>query len=342
MEVIRQSHWLASFDQVLKVILSGREPMNAFSDLLKMTKCVSTINDTPSSRIDITFKDENICLSILKRHGNFGLRVIETALQYTPTLVCDRIQTWMRPAFKGALIVNRINLLEVLTMQNTAVTQIHAIAKTVKRLVDHSGKLIGNKTIGSYDFIYTKQINLAWTKIEIEENDFGFMQLESGFKNTNWKKNPKLQNIEKVIVEFTLHKSHKPFIQNLLNTFVTTFPNLKSLILEISYNCHCTSEIEKQHQGLPKKFTKVFSTFENVEVPEQMNEVKFNLQCHCTERIYTRESECPHQLRKAFESYKMITDEKKICQWQKNFDYGNKKSAKILLNVYLRRSPFAI
>uniref|UniRef100_A0A914YUU7 SWIM-type domain-containing protein n=1 Tax=Panagrolaimus superbus TaxID=310955 RepID=A0A914YUU7_9BILA len=299
--------------------------MKAFSDLLKMTKCVSTINDTPT-RIDITFTDENICLSVLKRHGKFGLRVIETALQYTPTLVCDRIPIWMRPAFRAALTFNRINLLEVLTLHNTAVTQIHTIAKNVKRLVDHSGNLIGNKTTGSYDFVYTKQINLAWTKkffsemkfdvkvlkIEIEENDFGFMQIESGFKNTTWNKNPRLDNIEKVIVVFTLHKSHKPFIQNLINTFVTTFPNLKSLILEIGYNCHCTSEIERQHFGLPKKFTKLFSTFENVEIPEQMNDVKFNLECHCTERIYSRELECPHQLRKVLKSYQMITDEKKF------------------------------
>uniref|UniRef100_A0A914QUI7 Uncharacterized protein n=1 Tax=Panagrolaimus davidi TaxID=227884 RepID=A0A914QUI7_9BILA len=106
-EVIRQSHWHASFDQVLKIILSGKEQLMAFGDLLKMTKSVSTVIDTPS-RVDITFNDERICLSILKRHGSFGLRIIETALQYTPTLVCDRIPTWMRPAFKAATTFNRM------------------------------------------------------------------------------------------------------------------------------------------------------------------------------------------------------------------------------------------
>uniref|UniRef100_A0AC35GLF1 Uncharacterized protein n=1 Tax=Panagrolaimus sp. PS1159 TaxID=55785 RepID=A0AC35GLF1_9BILA len=417
-EVIRQSHWHASFDQVLKIILSGKEPLMAFGDLLKATKSVSTVIDTPSrvditfkdericlsilkrhgsfglriietaleytptlvcdriptwmrpafkaattfnlidtpSRVDITFKDERICLSILKRHGNFGLRIIETALQYTPTLVCDRIPTWMRPAFKAATTFNRIKLLEVLTLENTNVTQIHAIAKNVKRLVDYSGRLIGAKTTGSYDFVYTRQTNLAWTKkffsdmkfdvkvlkIEIVENEYGFLQLESGFKNDKWKKNQKLKNIEKLIVLFTLHRSNKPVIQDLVNTLLSTFPSLKSMVFEMSYNFLHSSEIEKQHHGLPKKLTKMFEAIENVEIPKQMSEIKFILEGNCTERIFTREQECPIKLRKSLESYQMITDDKRLCQWKKHFDYGEKKTARILLNLFLRRSPFAI
>ena len=95
-------------------------------------------------------------------------------------------------------------------------------------------------------------------KIEIVENEYGFLQIESGFKNVTWKNklvtvhffwiskyffSPRLKSIEKLILIFTLHKSNKPVIQDLIQTFKVSFPNLHTLIFEVNYNFVTSQEV---------------------------------------------------------------------------------------------------
>ena len=66
-ELLRQSHEHISLERTMRLALSGKQSLNAFSNFIKTARCVTTNPDSPP-RVDIAFVSLSFVLQYNEQH----------------------------------------------------------------------------------------------------------------------------------------------------------------------------------------------------------------------------------------------------------------------------------